>query len=478
MSNPLLSSNPVPEFCHVWHSSGKKLPLWASIHAHPMNGCFSPILILRCPKNVFDLSARCLYPVSTMTIPKNKKRPYSARNITRNSQQNRTTVLNMIRMNPGISRSEISEILKLTPPTITDITRILKENKLIKEEGVASTKRGRKPIRLKIQRRTHFFLVLEIDAATLRVAVIDWNAEILELEEAKTVNYENPQDQLDAVYEMSKRVTDRAGLTWDQIEAVACGSSESVDPVAGVVFLASELRQWDRLPLRQLIQERFQKPCYLEDRTPLKALAEKYYGKARNVSDFIHLGMGLGIAVGIVINGSLYRGARGGTGEIGHVPVVGNDRRCICGNSGCLETIASVPRIVESVIKDLESGVRSSLQPKFQDDRQTLSVKDIVQAARDHDRLASSIVHQAAEHIGRVLAATVTVLDPELVVLGGTSNIGTLLREPITQVLKNQTLPHVANQLRIEVSDLPHETSSLIGALVLIAENHWVSAQK
>lgn len=398
---------------------------------------------------------------------------HKALNIRSNCQRNKVTILNLIRMNPGISRSEISEVLDLTPPTITEIVRNLKEQDFIAEEGLSKAKRGRKPIRLKLKGGKHFFLSIEIETRFLRAAVLDWNSEILALEESTTTKYEDPFFQIESVYELAEKAVKEAGLSWENIEAVACGTSQSINPADGVVFFSANKMGWNNLNLHEKLQQRFGKPCYVEDRTPLRTLAEKYYGKAKDEANFIYLGVGSGIALGIVIGGSLYRGERGGSGEIGHIPLVGNDLRCMCGNSGCLETVASVPRIVEAVNRDLGIGVQSLLQGENKGDTNGISIDDIVRVAREGDRLVINIIREIGEKIGRVLAASVTVLNPGLIVIGGPSGLGELLKDPILVALETQTLPQIFDSIRLEVSELPIERASLIGGLILIAERHW-----
>ena len=239
-----------------------------------------------------------------------------------NCQRNKVLLLNKIRLMPGISRKQLSQELRRTPATISEIVGELIAQELICEEGVTPSIRGRKPIRLNIKDRQHYFLALDIDSEKFRVAVMDFNADILEMGTGRITDYQGLENRLDAVHRMAMGLLQQYGLQWDQIEAVGCAIAAYVHPQEHYAFYSANLPEWEDLPIRRIFEEKFQLPCYIDDRSAIISLAEKYYGVARGVGNFIFLSLAIGIAMKIYVDGNLYRGVNGSAGHIGHFPVV------------------------------------------------------------------------------------------------------------------------------------------------------------
>lgn len=392
-----------------------------------------------------------------------------------NAQRNKVFVLNFIRTYPGITRAEVSKGLELSTSAVSDIVDDLIQQRLVEESDRSKSRRGRRPRALSVSRGNHFFLSIDIGAENLRVAVMDFSADILSLRRAKTAEFKSAENTIVAVRQLAQEAFKQAGLDCDRIEAIGCGISGCVEPKKGMVIYCPNIPHWNRFPLRSRLQETFRKPCYIEDSTPLKALAERYYGKERGVDNCLYLGFGVGIALGIFIHGSLYRGGCGGAGEIGHIPVVKNGKQCKCGNFGCLETVASGPIIIDQIRDALTMGVQSTLQQLFQQNDGRIGVENILVAVNSGDRLVCNTIRQAGEYLGNAMAAAVNMFNPDLVVLGGPwFRMGELIVKPIEEAIHTQTLPHIADNVRIELSELDDDQSTLIGGLALISESHWL----
>ena len=114
------------------------------------------------------------------------------------------------------------------------------------------------------------------------------------------------------------------------------------------------------------------------------------------------------------------------------------------------------------------------LQKKYQENPELISMNEIAHAASEGDRLASTVIREAGNHIGRALLSSVSTLNPGLVVIGGPgAKFGNFIVDPIIQCIKQNTLPHIGGSVQVEVSELDDDEASLIGALVLISEKHW-----
>ena len=377
-------------------------------------------------------------------------------------------------MCPGIPRARIAKLLNLSPTAITDLVNDLMELNLVIEGGSTESKRGRRPVKLEIAKGKHFFLTVHLDAKNLRAAVMDLNGEILGYS-IKKGNIDDPLDiRLEILNNSFNEALEKSGINWDQIGAIGCGISEYVDPLKGLVPFGENIPSLQDVPIKDVIEKRYGKPCYVNSSPHLLALAEKYYGKARGVRNFIYLNVGEGISLGIFTDGMLYLGENGAAGEIGHIPVVADGPQCNCGKEGCLESVASSGKITEFVLDSLKNGVRSSLREKYLQDPKSISPEDISFAAEQGDLLAYSAIRRTANYISKVLVSVLQTLNPEMLIMGGPLfRGGDILLKHIENEIKHDLLPYISNNLKIEVSALDYDKSFLLGALIIISERHW-----
>ena len=391
-----------------------------------------------------------------------------------NSQRNKSVILNLVRMCPGIPRARIAKLLNLSPTAITDLVNDLLDQNLVTEGGSSESKRGRRPVKLEISKGKHFFLTVHFDAKSLRAAVMDLNGDILGYS-IKKGNIDDPLDsRMETLNKSFTEALENSGIGWDKIQAIGCGISEYVDPLKGLVPFGENIPSLQDVPIKEIIEKKYGIPCYVNSSPHLLALAEKYYGKARGVRNFVYLNVGEGISLGIFAGGSLYLGENGAAGEIGHIPVVADGPQCNCGKVGCLESVASSSKITEFVLSSLNSGVRSSLKEKYLVDPKSITAEDIAVAAENGDLLAYNAIRKTAGYIAKVLVSVLQVLNPEMLIMGGPLfRGGEVLLKNIENEIKHDLLPYISNNLKIEVSALDYDRSFLLGALIVISEKHW-----
>jgi len=163
---------------------------------------------------------------------------------------------------------------------------------------------------------------------------------------------------------------------------------------------------WSRVPLGEALQRELGLPIIVENNVNALAMAERLYGVGRRHESFLVVTIGTGVGAGIVVDGVVLRGAAGGAGEIGHTPVLENGPRCMCGNSGCLESLIGEAALV-SIAR--ERGVISK----------SAGIAALRTAADGGDAGATAIFSEAGHLLGRTLAGLVHTLDPEIVILLG-----------------------------------------------------------
>lgn len=210
-------------------------------------------------------------------------------------------------------------------------------------------------------------------------------------------------------------------------------------------------------------------PLQIEDYTRALAFHEMTTGNGRANTNLAVVNLGLGVGSAVIVDRSIYRGTHGLAGEIGHISVDPNGRRCTCGMIGCVETVCSVPGILESVRHLREAGVVSGVAPGEAE----WTVATLVDLLRKGDRLVSTVVAEAAEALTAALATLIKVTNPERIVITGP---GAALFEPVRDTLHTnlrlRILPEMEQDLDIVFADYQpnHEAR---GVALLAVDRHW-----
>ncbi|MGI4788221.1 MAG: ROK family protein [Janthinobacterium lividum] len=218
------------------------------------------------------------------------------------------------------------------------------------------------------------------------------------------------------------------GLSEITAVGVSCGGP--VDSRTGTVCAPPNLPAWEAVPLKSLLEADLGLPVTLENDANATALAEHRWGAGQGCRDMAFLTMGTGIGAGLILDGALYRGRRDLAGEIGHATVLPNGPLCLCGKRGCLEALAS------------GTAIGRMGQERFRED--SLTAHDVCTRARQGDRIALSIIADAALYMGIGLANLLHTLNLERIVLGTLAvHAADLLLEPIRAATKAHCWPRV-----------------------------------
>jgi len=228
---------------------------------------------------------------------------------------------------------------------------------------------------------------------------------------------------------------EKSGLAWDAVCGVGVGSPGVFDPVTDMLVLAPNLACLVGRPLPTLIEKKLGRglPIHLENDANCAAFGEKWAGAGRDAKNIVLFTLGTGIGGGIVIDGKLWRGARGSAAELGHQCVEVNGLPCGCGNRGCLEVYASATGMVRRFIEAVRQGRDSALAPRVKSN-QKVTARIIHEAAVAGDELAKEIEDQTGRYLGIAVVNMINVLDPEMIIFsGGMTASGDALLNPIKE---------------------------------------------
>ena len=182
----------------------------------------------------------------------------------------------------------------------------------------------------------------------------------------------------------------------------------TVDAQTGVVN--APILGWNSIELGRALRDQIGLPVLIDNDVNTLAIAERLYGHGRAAENFLTVTIGRGVGLGIVVGGDVYRGARGGAGEFGHVPIVENGPSCECGMRGCLEALVADPALVAQAV---DAGLLTA----------GVSINDGTAALRGladgGNETAQRIFADAGAILGRAVAGLVNVLSPQVVIVSG-----------------------------------------------------------
>ncbi|HEX2927158.1 MAG TPA: ROK family protein [Ruminiclostridium sp.] len=221
---------------------------------------------------------------------------------------------------------------------------------------------------------------------------------------------------------------------------------------------------WNGFPLKEYLEEKYKTPVILEDDANSAAIGELHLGAARGFSSFVYLTVSTGIGCGIILNGKIYSGTHGWAGELGHIKVPNCQNICKCGASGCLQTVASGPALLnraERLAREYHSPCADGLS----------RLEDAVKYAVKGEQWAVKVFREAGEYLADALTNLVMLLDIPLIVIGGgVSRAGDVFILPIIKALNANLEPR---KRRVEVrTALCGDDCGVIGAS-LLAVNQW-----
>ena len=224
---------------------------------------------------------------------------------------------------------------------------------------------------------------------------------------------------------------------------------------------------WRNTNMVRLFKNHFDLPVKLTNDANAAALGEMQFGAAQGLENFIEITLGTGLGSGIVVNGEVMYGSDGHAGEMGHVIIEPDGRKCTCGRKGCLETYASARGIVYTVQQWLSEKKQSSSLNKIPADR--ITAKDIAEAAEKGDPLAMKAFRFTADILGKALADAVAYFSPEAIILfGGLAQAGDILFNPLQISYDRAVLNTYKGKVRIMASGLAAGDAAILGASALI----------
>lgn len=364
-------------------------------------------------------------------------------------------ILQALRDRRPRTRSELAELSGLGRAAVAQRLDALLATALLAPVGEAASTGGRPPTRFAFNPDARVVLAADVGATHVRLAVTDLSARVLASDGVDVDIGRGPTHVLAWIVDHGRALLDRVGRRQDELAGVGIGLPGPVEFATGRPVNPPIMPGWHDFDVVAFVGSRFGCPVVVDNDVNVMALGERH-AAFRDVDHLLFVKVATGIGSGIVIDGQVRRGAQGAAGDMGHVHVPHeSDAVCRCGNVGCLEAVASGAAIAAQLA---ERGVPA---------RSSRDVADLVRAG---STLADQLVRAAGRTIGEVVATAVSLLNPSVIVIGGSLALaGESLLAGVREVVYQRSLPLATAKLDI-VAAAAGDQTGVVGAAALVCD--------
>jgi len=311
---------------------------------------------------------------------------------------------------------------------------------------------------------------VDLGGTYIKTALITQKGTILHKAEVPSEKENGPEGVLQNIYHSIRLVIKEKNVSLDNILTIGVGSPGPLNTKKGIVCNAVNLPGWINIPLRDRINAEFNIPVNLENDANAAAFGEYWKGAGKGSDIMLAYTLGTGVGGGVIIRGELIRGTNDSAGELGHMTIIPEGQICSCGNRGCLEAYASATALVRNTLAKLKKGAPSLLNDWILQGK-TLTAKLIDQAHREGDKLATLALTQVGTFLGLGVANVVSVLNPDVVVIGGGMiRAGEVILDPLRREVESRVFAEQFEHLKIVEAQLGNN-AGVIGAAGLALES-------
>ena len=373
------------------------------------------------------------------------------------------TILSLCNNRKGYCIADLARHLETSIPKVTRIVSEMMADGYLVELGKVESSGGRRASLFGLNPDVGCFVGVHVGHEGLTVAVTDFPGNVLHTVENIPFTLENTEN---SVHQMAVHV--RSCLTSLQMDLgkIAAYGVDLTGRVNHQTGYSYSYFISEQKPIRALLEHEFGRPVVVENDTRAMAWGEYVCGVAGDEGTILFLNVGWGLGMGMVLDGKLFYGKSGFSGEVGHFPLLNTTRYCRCGKIGCLETGASGLALHRLVTEKLAGGRTSVLSPAFRKGEE-ITLDDILGALDKEDVLVIECIEEIGATLGHSLAGLINIFNPDLVIIGGRlSRTERYLLPPLRSAVNKYSLNIVNNDTHIKVSQLGR-TAGAIGSSLL-----------
>ncbi len=379
-------------------------------------------------------------------------------------------IFNFLDSSESASITELSKELNISVPKTTSLIAELIEEGLISDYGKIDSTGGRKANLYGLIGDAGFFLGVDVKKYYINIGLLNFKKQLVSQKNRIAFKLENTAESLGQLIHIVQNFIKELPVKKEKILSLGINLSGRINHTKGYSY---SFFHFQEEPLSKIIQDQIGIKTYLENDSRAMAFGEFCSGEVNTEKNVLFVNVDYGVGLGILIDGKVYYGKSGFSGEFGHIPFFNNEIICHCGKKGCLETEASGSALIRKFKEKIKQGYTSSVLKKNKK-IEDITLTDIIQAAQNEDVLTIELLAETGENLGKGLAVLINVFNPELIILGGTlSESGDYLRLPTKSSINKYSLSLVNSDTQLKLSKLG-ERAGILGAC-LLAKNKVLS---
>ncbi|OME76938.1 glucokinase [Paenibacillus sp. FSL A5-0031] len=308
------------------------------------------------------------------------------------------------------------------------------------------------------------YVGVDVGGTAIKVGICNSDGQLLQTYEGPTEASKGTDTILQNIAKYAQQIVVESDYDWEQVDGVGVGIAGFLDIPNGIVKFAPNLKI-ENVNLKAYLEQELNKTVKVNNDANVAALGEAWGGAGKGIAHCVCYTLGTGVGGGIIIDGKIVEGSMGMAGELGHMAIVPDLEAivCGCGKIGCLETVSSATGIIRMAKDAVERGDRTSLSLV-----EDIMAKDVLDAAKAGDEVATRIVNRAAYYLGKSMAMMAIVLNPQYFIIGGgVSKAGEFLFEQIREVFDKYTQDQAKENVQIVAATLGNN-AGVVGAAGLI----------
>ncbi len=329
-------------------------------------------------------------------------------------KHNQYTVLNEILNRQPVSRSSLTQYLEVSHTTISYLVKDLMDKDLVVETTADSTG-GRPPKVLSFKGDDKYIISISLEERKISYALYNLNIELIDktIIDVEGMSFVSIIKKLE---KLNKQKNNEFKIDNNNIYGIGV-SVPGIYKADKDIIVSSTTHYLNDVSLKEELSKIFEyAPIYIDNDANLSVYYEWSHMLDKKYDNLIYIYVVDGIGSGIIVDNNLYTGSHGNAGEIGHMRVKSNGKKCICGGTGCLETISSIKAIEDDFNLSVDNGEETFLTDLFE---YPFNYKEIITGYLNNDSLSKKIINRSTKYFVRALSSIINIFDPQIIVLGG-----------------------------------------------------------
>lgn len=384
------------------------------------------------------------------------------------SYLNKIKIIKNLYLKGANTASEICTEVGISLPTVNSLLGDLMNSGEVIKHGRAESQGGRKPDLYRLAENAFYVLSVDLSRFNMNMALYSCNHKLAKPKVSHKMTLNNEKETFDTLCEYIEDYLEKSGIPSEKVIAIGISMPGLIDSVGGVNYTYFK---FGKKTLLENLESRFEKKIFLENDARAMTLAEYKFGPAHSYKNVLGIFIGWGIGLGIIIDGKIYQGASGFAGEFAHSPIFeSREITCTCGKKGCLEAVASGTAIVRMAGEAIKLDTDSILARMVRDHHGELEPGLVVEAAMAGDQRAITILSEAGLDLGRGISILIQLLNPELIIIGGSvAEANQYLITPIQQALNIYSMAKSRERSQLALYQLGEDVG-LMGGIAVVNE--------